>query len=100
MRDQRPGEGAGEHAVGRTAENELSHPRVTIGAHHQQIGFAFDGIGLERVADGPALGVDLLECHLHAVAGKMLAELDAGTRLREALLVDHRDDMDALCRLQ
>jgi hypothetical protein len=44
--------------------------------------------------------VDLLECHLHAVAGKMLAELDAGARLRETLLVDNRDDMDALCRFQ
>ena len=47
----------------------------------------------------PSAGV-LVECHLHAMARQVLAQLDARVRLAQMLLVDDGDDVNVFCRLQ
>src|SRR5262245_62299349 len=100
MGEQRPGEGAAQHAPGRSAENELTQLGMGIAAHHQQVDVALGNMRLENIADRPALGRNLVECHLDAMPGQVLAQLYAGTGLVQTLLVDDGDDMDMLGRLQ
>jgi len=73
---------------------------MAVGTHHQQVDAALDRKRFENIANSPAFSLDLVKRHLHAVPGQMLAQLGAGARLMQMLLVDDGDDMNMLCRTQ
>jgi hypothetical protein len=46
-----------------------------IAAHHQHVDVALGNMRLESIADEPALGLNLVECHLYAMPCRVLAQL-------------------------
>jgi hypothetical protein len=100
MREQRPGEGVGQHALGRSPENEFPQLGMAIGAHHQQVDAALNRKRFKNIANSSALCLDLIERHLHAMSGQVLAQLCPRAWLMQMLLVDDSDDMNMLCRPQ
>ena len=100
MREQRPGEWAGQHSPGGPTKNELPQFRVSKGAHHQQVDVTLPRIRFEGIANGSPLGGNFVECHLRPVASQVLAEFNARIGPVHTLFVGEGDDMNLLCRPQ
>ena len=82
--------------TGCATEHLLSHPRVRIGAHYQEIAAAISGEGQKRVADLHPIHFDRLYLDIDLVAGEMHSDVGARhlpVTKRRALRVDaHHED--------
>ena len=78
MRKQDRKRRLGQQALGRAAEDEFAPSRVAIGAHHEDVGPMRKRVGFEHLADRPAVGVDLVQHHINAVARQVLCQFLGG----------------------
>src|SRR5688500_10569327 len=72
-----------QHAPGRTAQDELAHTRVPVGAHHQKVSIPRGDIRFERLANAPALRVKLVEHDVDAMPGEVAREFGATSSRRD-----------------
>jgi len=65
---------------------------VPISAHHEDVDLMRKCVGFEYLADRPAVGVDLVQHHVDAVASQVLCQFLGGVFGIEALFVGDSDD--------
>ena len=92
MREQDRERRLRQQALGGAAEDELAPARVPIGAHHENVDLMRNGVGFEHLADPPAVGIDLVEHHVDAVAGQVLGQCFGGMLAIQLLFVGDGDD--------
>ena len=94
MREQDRERRLRQQALGGAAEDELAPARVPIGTHHENVDLMRNGVGFEHLADPPAVGVDLVQHDVDAVAGQVLGQRFGGMVAVQLLFVGNGDDPD------
>ena len=88
--------GFADDGLGAAAEYKFVHARMTVGAHHQEIGFAFLGSGRESARYSGAIRPDDLRIGYRFIAGESPREIIYGLGAGLAGFSDARE-YDALC---